>query len=105
MTMIHTGSELIETLFTPEERNIAMQLMDKNLSYQYLQNSRVQIFRQLAAQDFTKPAEDLENIRIRAYMKGQLDLLETLCNGILEPDPVPLQQPSQSSNQFTRQGA
>lgn len=106
MAMIKTDSDLVETLFTPHEQNVAMQMMDKNLSYAYLQNSRVQILRTLASQEFDKPEDDLKNHRIRAYMKGQLDLLEALCTGILEPTPVPL-DPSQRAdgNSFNSQGA
>lgn len=104
MAMMKTDSELLETELTPVEENLAMQMMDKNLSYAYLQNSRVNIFRILASQEFDKPEEDHKNQRIRAYYKGQLDLLETLCYGILNPTPVPLEQQSQGGNSFN-QGA
>jgi putative sterol carrier protein len=95
MPGINLGSELLETTLTPQEVNVAMQLMNKDLSVAYLQNSRVNIFRQLATQEFTDPEKDGENHRVRAYLKGQLDILETLIQGALEPTPVPLEQPSQ----------
>lgn len=96
MASLYFGSELLETVFTPQEENVAMQLMDKNLSMAYLQNTRVGIFRQLAAQEFTDPTKDGENQRYRAYLKGQLDLLESLINGVLNPKPVPVDESSQT---------
>jgi putative sterol carrier protein len=93
MAVLHTGSDLVETILTPHEKNVAMQMADKNLSYMYLQNSRVEIFRQLASQEFTDPLKDGENHRARAYLKGKLDLLADLLEGILNPDPVPVENP------------
>lgn len=90
---INTASDLIEVTFLPEELNRAMQLCDSGLSQMYLQNSRVDIVRKLALQEFSKPAEDAENQRVRAYLKGQLDLLDALIEGILNPTPVPLENP------------
>lgn len=91
---INTASDLIEVTFLPEELNRAMQLCDSGLSQMYLQNSRVDIVRKLALQEFSKPAEDAENQRVRAYLKGQLDLLDALIEGILNPTPVPLENPT-----------
>lgn len=96
MAVLHTGSELVETILTPHETNVAMQMADKNLSYMYLQNSRVEIFRQLASQEFTDPNKDGENHRQRAYLKGKLDLLADLLEGILNPTPVPVENPTTS---------
>lgn len=90
---INTASDLIEVTLLPEELNRAMQLCDSGLSQMYLQNSRVDIVRKLALQEFSKPAEDAENQRVRAYLKGQLDLLDALIEGILNPTPVPLENP------------
>lgn len=90
---INTASDLIEVTFLPEELNRAMQLCDSALSQMYLQNSRVDIVRKLALQEFSKPADDAENQRVRAYLKGQLDLLDALIEGILNPTPVPLENP------------
>lgn len=90
MAQINTGSELLETLLTPEETNVAMQFSNRELSIAYLQNSKVEIFRTLANQEFSDPTKDGENHRIRAYLKGQLDLLTTLIEGAVNPTPVPL---------------
>jgi hypothetical protein len=96
---INTGSELLEVLFTPEETNRAMQLCDTPLSIAYLTNTRIGIMRQLAEQEFTDPVKDPENQRIRAYLKGQYDLLGALIEGAVNPTPVPLDtgNPSQTS--------
>lgn len=97
MPQINTGSDLLETLLTPQEVNTAMQFMDKSLSICYLQNSRIAIFRQLAEQQFSNPAEDAEQQRVRAYFKGQYDLLGTLLEGAINPTPIPVgdSQPQQ----------
>lgn len=96
MPTINTGAEL-EVLFTPTEKNVAMQLMDKNLSIMYLTNTKLLLKTQLAEQQFSKPEEDVENQRIRAYLKGQYDLLTALIDGALNPEPVPVQDVSQPS--------
>ena len=96
MPVINTASDLQEVRFTPEELNKAMQLADKTLSILYLQNTKVGLVRILANQEFTDPADDMKEQRVRAYHKGQLDLLEALIQGCLEPSPVPInteQQP------------
>lgn len=100
MAQLHLGSELLETAFTPTELNTAMQLSSKDLSIAYLQNTRVEIFRELANQEFSKPEEDRENHRIRAYLKGKLDILGDLINGAMNPTPVPLDTSNQPSQEF-----
>lgn len=92
MAALNTGSELLETELTPQEVNTAMQFKDTHLSIAYLQNSRVAIFRNLAGQEFTDPKDDAENHRIRAFWKGQLDILGILIDGALNPTPVPVEQ-------------
>jgi hypothetical protein len=96
MAAIHLGSDLLETELTPQEINQAQQFQQKDLTLAYLQNSKVMIFRQLASQEFTDPVKDGENQRVRAYWKGQLDILEQLISGALNPTPVPLEQSSQT---------
>ncbi len=91
MAQIRLGSDLLEVEFTPEELNRAMQLCDSGASQMYLQNLRVDVVRKLYLQQFTKPEEDVENHRVRAYLRGQLDLLDSLIDGILNPTQVPLQ--------------
>ena len=88
MPQINTGSELLEVVFTSQEKNTAMQLMDKNLSIMYLTNTKINILRQLAEQEFDDPETDAKNQRVRAYLKGQYDLLTALIQGALEPEPV-----------------
>lgn len=101
---LNTGSDLLEVELTPEELNRAMQLCDTALSQVYLQNLRVGIFRLLATQEFTDPLKDAENQRVRAYWKGQLDILGTLVDGILNPTPVPMEQKSPQQEVFTNVG-
>jgi putative sterol carrier protein len=88
MAQVNTGSDLLETLLSSAEKNTAMQFQDTNLAVMYLTNSRIAIMRQLAEQEFTDPNKDGENQRIRAYLKGQYDLLGALIEGALHPDPV-----------------
>lgn len=95
---VNTASDLIEVLLTPEEQNRAMQLMDRNMSVIYLTNTKVAIMRQLAEQQFTDPEKDAENHRIRAYLKGQYDLLGSIIDGAMNPVPVPI---NDSGNSFT----
>lgn len=90
MAGINLGSDLLETTFTPEEQNQAMQLMDKGLSLAYLQNSRVQIFRELVSLTFDDSERDTNTIRAHAYLRGKLDVLDQLITGALEPTPVPI---------------
>ncbi len=90
---VNTASNLIEVEFTHDELNRAMQMCDTNLSHMYLQNLRVALVRQLAMQEFTDPNKDGENQRERAYWKGQLDILDTLIDGIHNPTPVPINNP------------
>jgi hypothetical protein len=94
MPNLHTGSELLEVTFTPQELNTAMQLMDSTLSQLYLQNTRVGIFRELANQEFNGDAKEQEKAhKHRAYLQGQLAILDTLIAGILDPTPVPINDP------------
>jgi hypothetical protein len=96
MASIHLGSDLLETQFTPQELNTAQQLQNRDLSIALLQNTKVEIVRRLAFQQFEDPAQDEKEQRVRAYWKGQLDLLEQLIQTALNPTPVPLEssQPS-----------
>jgi hypothetical protein len=97
MAQMFLGSELLETEFTPQEKSMAMQFQHKELSIAYLQNHRVGIFRQLAMQEFEDPESDGKNQRVRAYWKGQLDLLEALIQSALNPEPIPLDLSQQTS--------
>lgn len=97
MAQINTGSNLLETLLTPEESYQAVGLFNRELAIAYLQNSRIEIFRQLAEQQFTDPKDDGENHRIRAYLKGQYDILGSLIDGALNPPPVPVSGTGDSS--------
>lgn len=95
MAAIHLGSDLLETVLTSAELNLAMQFAGtRELSIAYLQNSRVALIRTLATQEFTDPAKDGENQRGRAYLKGQLDLLDSLIYGAMNPTPVSLNEQS-----------
>lgn len=98
MSSLHLGSELLEVVFTPQELNAAMQLSSKDLAVAYLQNTRVDIFRQLANQQFSDPSDDQKEQRIRAYLKGKLDILGDLIDGALNPTPVPVEQGSQGNS-------
>jgi hypothetical protein len=88
MATINTGSDLLEALLTPEETLLAQQFMDKNLSIMYLTNTRIGIMRQLADQEFSDPNKDGENHRVRAYLKGQYDLLGALLEGAISASPT-----------------
>lgn len=99
MAQINIGSDLLETIFTEDEAWTAKQLMDKNFSIQYLQNSRVAIVRQLAMQSFNDASKDQDNHRERAYLRGQLDLLDAIISAALEPGPAPSEQISQQTLQ------
>jgi hypothetical protein len=94
MPQINTANEFLEVTFTPQETNIAMQLMDKHLSIMYLTNTRIAILRQLAEQEFTDPAKDGENHRARAYLKGQYDILGALIESATNPPSVIGETPS-----------
>ena len=100
MPQVNTGSDLIEVELTPQEIHVAMQLMDKALSLMYLQNSRVEIFRQLATMEYSDPSKDAETHRHRAYLKGQYDILGNIIDGALNPAPIPINdgEPSPLSN-------
>jgi len=89
MPMINTASDLLEVTFTPEEKAIAMQLMDKTLSQLYLQNTRVQIFRQIASLTY-KPEERDRSILEHASLMGQIEILDTLIEGLLNPEQPPV---------------
>lgn len=94
---INTGSDLIEVLLTPEEAHQAKQLSSNHLSIVLLTNTRIGILRQLAEQEFSKPSEDGENHRIRAYLKGQYDLLGSLIAEAVNPGPAPTGDQQQTS--------
>jgi hypothetical protein len=89
MPRVNTSSDLIEVEFTPQELNTAMQMMDKMLSTMYLQNMRVTKLRQILGLEFNEDKEDENRMRQHAYLKGQVDLLKELVEGILDPAPIP----------------
>lgn len=90
MATINTGSDLLETILTPQEKNTAMQFQNKELTIAYLQNTKVDLIRTLANQRFDKAVEDTDNQRQRAYTQGQLDLITALIDGAISPEPVPV---------------
>lgn len=96
MPMINTGNDLTEILMTEEELFQAKTFASSGLALAMLQNTKVQIVRRLAYQELEDPLKDVERIRERAYLKGQLDLLDTLCTEAINAQaPVPSTQPVQ----------
>lgn len=98
MPTIDTSSDLIEVTFTPQELNKAMQLCDSNLSLAYLQKLRVAIFRQIVSLRFT-PDEQEASIAEHRYHTGRLDFVDELIRGILNPEPVPVNNGNQDNSQ------
>lgn len=88
MPQIETGSDLLEVKFTPEEEARAHQLVDRELTIMLLQNTRVGIMRNLATQEFTDPTQDGENHRMRAYWKGQYDILGSILDDAMKSVPA-----------------
>lgn len=101
MPTLNTGSDLIEVNFTHEELNTAMQLKDTALSQMYLGNLRVDTFRQMISIDFNEAGVGVDEIKLRqhAFLKGQLELLDTLIRGILNPAPIPVNTGEANSQQ------
>lgn len=97
MAMINTGSEFLETVFEPMEEYQAKTFQSRDLTIAYLQNSKVSILRNLATQEFSDPSKDAENQRARAYMKGQLDIIQALIDEALAAQPPIQQQQSPTS--------
>lgn len=96
MPQIDTTSDLVETLFTPAEKNRAMQFLDRDLSIAYLQNTRVASFREMIS--LTYDVENRESSILRhAVLTGHLEILDALIAGALNPEPLPVnsQQDSQ----------
>lgn len=93
MANISLTSDLLETLLSPQEELLAKQFMQKELSVAYLQNSKVAVVRSLAMQEFDKPEEDEKNQRVRAYLKGQFDLLTLLIEDAINATPLENQEP------------
>lgn len=92
MPAISLTSDMLETLLTPQEEHLAKQFMQKELSIAYLQNTKVALVRSLAMQEFDKPEEDEKNQRVRAYLKGQFDLLTALIETAIETTDLSQEQ-------------
>lgn len=90
MPVINTASEFLEVNFTDAELNLAMQLKDMHMSQMYLQNLRVGYQRQILGLDFEKAGQEEEIVRQHAYLKGRIDMLRDLIDGIISPHAIPV---------------
>lgn len=86
---INTDSDLLEVNFTPQELNRAMQFMDRNLSIAYLQQLKINTFRQIVNLEFTPEKQDT-SISEHRYLTGRLHVLDELIAGVLNPTEVPI---------------
>lgn len=97
MPQLNLTSDLIETVFTPEEKHRAMQLMDRDLSYAYLQNTRVSAFREMISLSFAPEDRDRSILR-HAVLTGYLEILDSLLAGILNPEQPPVDNSPSPTN-------
>lgn len=94
MPTINIQSDLLETNFTPQEKFVAMQLANRDLSLCYLQNTRVAVFRELVGLTY-KPEEREDSILAHASLTGKLEILDALIQGALNPEQPPVEQANQ----------
>lgn len=91
-------NELTEFTLTPQEKYVAMQLANRELSACYIQNTRVGVFRAINSLNFN-PDERDASILAHAYLKGKLEILDELLAGLQNPEQPPVEpaNPNQQS--------
>jgi hypothetical protein len=89
MPTINLASDLLEVTMTPAELNTAQQLKDHDLSVMLLQNTRVELTRQLAAFDFLQDNTE-KDIREHIFLRGKLAQLDEILSSAHEPTPIPV---------------
>lgn len=88
MPTISLSSDLLEVEFSSQELYGAQTLSNTNLAINLLQNTRVDLIRQLATFTFDDDANTQKELRAHAYLRGKLDMLDELINQAFNPTPV-----------------